>query len=136
MNLLTYTKMLDCFMILFSQLYFQQHLVYETVKCEVKTCSDMSDHTHLKQIHTAQKIKFFIKDFLCKCDQIHSFLRIWSNLLKKSLMENFIVVQCQRRIQKSAKHLRQRRFCEKSKLLTVNAFNYYFFKFLLNFMGK
>ena len=38
----------------------------------------------------AQKIKFSIKDLLSKCDQIPSFLRIWSHLLKKSLMENFI----------------------------------------------
>ena len=27
-------------------------------------------------------------DFFSKCDQIRSFLRIWSHLLKKSLMEN------------------------------------------------
>ena len=27
---------------------------------------------------TAQKMKFSIKDFFCKCDQIRSFLRIWS----------------------------------------------------------
>ena len=33
---------------------------------------------------------FPIKDFLSKCDQIRSFLRIWSQLLKKSLMKNFI----------------------------------------------
>ena len=39
---------------------------------------------------TAQKMKFFIKDFFSKCDQIRSSLRIWSHLLKKSLMENFI----------------------------------------------
>ena len=39
---------------------------------------------------TAQKMKFFIKDFFSKADQIRSFLRIWSNLLKKSLMENLI----------------------------------------------
>ena len=38
----------------------------------------------------AQKMKFFIKDFFCKCDQICSFLWIWSQLLKKSLMETFI----------------------------------------------
>ena len=37
-----------------------------------------------------QKMKFLIKDFFNKCDQIRSFLRIWSHLLKKSLMENFI----------------------------------------------
>ena len=34
-------------------------------------------------------MKFSIKDFLSKCDQIRSFLRIWSYLLKKSLKENF-----------------------------------------------
>ena len=39
---------------------------------------------------TAQKMKFSIKDFFRKRDQIRSFLRIWSHLLKKSLMENFI----------------------------------------------
>ena len=36
-------------------------------------------------------MKFFIKDFFSKCDQIRSYLRIWSNLLKKSLMENLII---------------------------------------------
>ena len=41
-------------------------------------------------LHTAQKMKFFIKDFFSKCDQIRRKLRIWSHLLKKSLMENFI----------------------------------------------
>ena len=40
--------------------------------------------------NTAQKMKFFTKDFFSKCEQICSFLRIWLNLLKKSLMENFI----------------------------------------------
>ena len=45
--------------------------------------------------HTAQKMKFSIKDFFSKCDKIRSFLQIWSQLLKKSLMENFIFVQCQ-----------------------------------------
>ena len=39
---------------------------------------------------TAQKINFSTKDFFSKCDQIRSFLRIWSHLLKKSLLENFI----------------------------------------------
>ena len=39
---------------------------------------------------TAQKMKFSIKDFFSKCDQIRSLLRIWSLLLKKSLMEYFI----------------------------------------------
>ena len=39
---------------------------------------------------TAQKMKFSSKDFFSKCDQIRSFLQIWSHLLKNSLMENFI----------------------------------------------
>ena len=39
---------------------------------------------------TAQKVKFLIKEFFSKCGQICSFLRIWSHLLKNSLMENFI----------------------------------------------
>ena len=36
-------------------------------------------------------MKFSVKNFFCKCDQNCSFLRIWSHLLKKSLMRNFIV---------------------------------------------
>ena len=40
--------------------------------------------------NTAQKMKFSIKDFCSKCDQIRSFLRIWSHLLMKSIVENFI----------------------------------------------
>ena len=35
-----------------------------------------------------KKVEFSIKDFSSKCDQIRSFLRIWSHLLEKSLMEN------------------------------------------------
>ena len=35
-------------------------------------------------------MKISIKNFLSKCDQIRSLQRIWSHLLKKSLMENFI----------------------------------------------
>ena len=40
--------------------------------------------------YTAQKMKFSIKDFFSKCDQIRSFLCIWSHLLKKSVMKNLI----------------------------------------------
>ena len=39
---------------------------------------------------TVQKIKLSIKDYFGKRDQIRRKLRIWSHLLKKSLMENFI----------------------------------------------
>ena len=38
----------------------------------------------------AQKMKFSINNFFSKCDQICSFLGIWSHLLKKSFMKNFI----------------------------------------------
>ena len=32
---------------------------------------------------TAQNIKFSMKDFFSKCDQIHCLLWIWSHLMKK-----------------------------------------------------
>ena len=41
------------------------------------------------QIITAQKVKLSIKECFSKCDQIRSFLRIWSHLLKKYLIEEF-----------------------------------------------
>ena len=41
--------------------------------------------------NTAQKVKFPIKDFFSKCDQIRRKLRIWPHLLKKSSMEHFLV---------------------------------------------
>ena len=40
--------------------------------------------------HTAQKMKFSIKDLFSKCAQIGRKLRILSNLLKKSLMDEAI----------------------------------------------
>ena len=36
---------------------------------------------------TVQKMKFSVKDFFSKCDQIRRKLLIWSHLLKKSLMK-------------------------------------------------
>ena len=39
---------------------------------------------------TALKMKFSIKDFFSKCDQIRRKLQISLHLLKKSFMENFI----------------------------------------------
>ena len=35
-------------------------------------------------------MNFSIKDIFRKCDQIRRKLQIWSHLLKKSLMKNFI----------------------------------------------
>ena len=44
----------------------------------------------VSRFFTVQKMKFSIKDFFSKCDQIRRKLWIWSHLLKKSLMEKFI----------------------------------------------
>ena len=38
---------------------------------------------------TAQKMMFSITNFFSKCDQIRRKIRIWSHLLKKSVMKNF-----------------------------------------------
>ena len=40
--------------------------------------------------NTSLEMKFSIKDFFSKCDQILSFLRIWLHLLKIFLLENYI----------------------------------------------
>ena len=48
------------------------------------------------KLSTPQKVK----EFFSKCDQISSFLRIWSHLSKKSLMENFIFCAVQMEIGK------------------------------------
>ena len=49
-----------------------------------------ANSTQIQTSITAKKMKFFINDFFTKCDQICRFLRTWSHLLKKSVMENFI----------------------------------------------
>ena len=41
-------------------------------------------------------MKFSIKDFFRKCDQIRRKLLIWPHLLKKSLMETSFLVQWHR----------------------------------------
>ena len=59
--------------------------------------SEFTDHNiqgkNKSYISLHKKMKFSIKDFFSKCDQIRNFLcflRIWVHLLKKSLIENFI----------------------------------------------
>ena len=69
-------------------------------------------------------MKFSIKDFFSKCDQIRSFLRIWRYLLKKSLMENFIFCKV---FYKSRKALRGNIYLEK-KLTTSISDKYSRFK--------
>ena len=48
------------------------------------------NHDPTPMLHTAKEMKFSIKDFFSKCDQVRRKLQIWSHLLEKSLMENFI----------------------------------------------
>ena len=43
-----------------------------------------------KEATLHKKMKFSINDFFSKCDQIRSFLLIWSHLRKKSVMKNFV----------------------------------------------
>ena len=59
------------------------HIILQWAKCNT---------THTHTIFTAQIMKFSIKDFSSKCDQIGRRLRIWSHLLEESLMENTISV--------------------------------------------
>ena len=54
------------------------------------------------ELTTVQKMKFSIMDFFSECDQIRSFLRIWSHLLKKFLMENVIFCAVHSNINDSA----------------------------------
>ena len=56
----------------------------QSPKTEFKFCTETNPAT-------AQKMKFSIKDYLSKCDRIHR---------KKSLMQNFIFVQCARLVSK------------------------------------
>ena len=55
------------------------------------------------QLNTGQKLKFSIKGFFGKCDQIRNFLRLWLHSLKGSLIENFIFVQLKMVCQKVLK---------------------------------
>ena len=86
---------------------YQGNILYKSItigwmwsgmSSHVQTCLNVSrgelgwsrgDKVTLR-IVTTQKMKFSIKEFFSKCDQIRRKLRIWSHLLKKSLMENFI----------------------------------------------
>ena len=69
----------------------------DKIQCK-KTMGENDDWLVLKIFgNTAQKIKFFIKDFFSKCDQIHTADMVAfteeifnGHLLKKSLMENLI----------------------------------------------
>ena len=64
-------------------------------------------------------MKFSIKDYFSKCDQIHSFLQIWSHLLKKSLMEgvHFLYSDCElKKKHFSRSHLNMQQSFKKQKI--------------------
>ena len=61
-------------------------------------------------------MKFSTKDFFSKCDQISRKLQIWSHLLKKSLMKNFIFVPY------ITKHLAQNYELKQADLFYANLF--------------
>ena len=51
---------------------------------------DVTNQIPPQQRCTAQKMTFSIRDLFSNCDKIRRKLRIWSHLLKKFLLENFI----------------------------------------------
>ena len=67
-------------------------LIFSIVIFLIYKLNSLRNRDKIGSTDTVQKIKFSIKDLFSKCDQFRSFLRIWSNLLKKSLMEKFIFV--------------------------------------------
>ena len=67
---------------------YNKQVMRDTVKCFGQMNQNYSDKELLSNM--LQKMKFSINDFFSKCDQIHRKVRIWSHLLKKSLMENLI----------------------------------------------
>ena len=67
-------------------------VVFDYLVCILSPCVAFEASKSFISLTTspAQKMKFPMKNFFSKYDQIRSYLRIWSHLLKKSLMENFI----------------------------------------------
>ena len=68
-------------------------------------------------------LRFFIKNFFSKCDQIRRKLWIWSHLLKKSLMENFIFC---------AVTVGQKKMCQINGNQNISVFQYYILIFNIN----
>ena len=95
-NLHVYTLPIDVGSIMLF-LCFEIHHIRVILPASSATQRCIQNHVKHLIFNTAQKMKFSIKDFFSKCDQIRRFLRIWSHLLEKSLIESFIfyVVKCQ-----------------------------------------
>ena len=74
---------------------FNNRNLITNLRFDFPSCSKLSKNLpkydpNYISLFTAQKMKFSITVFFSKCDQIHNFLWIWSHLLKKFLIENFI----------------------------------------------
>ena len=72
---------------------------------------------YVTRSYTAQKMKFSIMEFFSKCDQIRRKLQIWSHLLKRSLMENFVF--CAVKIQYRTCRVNERQVCRQSKSVSL-----------------
>ena len=69
--------------------------LYSTIRAELNNdiytaASSLKNYSDEKLLKTGQK-KFSMKNLFGKSDEIRSLLWIWSHLLKKFLMENFIL---------------------------------------------
>ena len=69
--------------------YRMENQTNEKKAVQFLTCRH-PEKTHNGSSYMAQKNRFPIKDVFSKCKYIRCFLRIWSNILKKFLVENFI----------------------------------------------
>ena len=72
-----------------TQLHYWQYFP-NTIFYSDKKIQNYVPFEHYEGTCIAQKMKFSINGFFSKCDRIRSFLPIWSQLLKKYLMENVI----------------------------------------------
>ena len=73
--------------------------------------------------HTAQKMKFSTKDFFGKHGRIRWKLRIWSHILKKCLVENFIFCAALSPSIVNRLAVEQGRFLKKCNKLGIASFN-------------
>ena len=81
-----------CFRFSFATMTFQMVMTACVIDLHITNDVTPNNNKNVPFLNraTAQKLKFSIKTFFSNCDHIHNFLWIWSHLLKKSLMQNFI----------------------------------------------
>ena len=66
-----------------NMLRFLHCIIKKYSKNVPRTFRKPEDRKSDRRYATPRKMKFSIKDFFSKCDQICTFLRIWSHLLKR-----------------------------------------------------